>query len=71
MGLGGYLLTPMSSPGAKDSKSTLSRNQKQGHLTTAQKVPGADLPYMGDGVGAGNSVSAGGSDLLNSLCIPW
>ena len=50
MGLGGYLLTPMSSPGAKDSKTTLSGNEKQGHLFTTQKVQGAGEADMGDGV---------------------
>ena len=71
MGLGGYLLTPMSSAGAEVSKTPLSRIQKHGHLATAQKVPGVDLPDMGDGVGPGNEVSAGGAESLISLCIPW
>ena len=71
MGLGGYLLTPMSSPGAKDSETIFSMIQKQGHLATTQKVSGVHLPDMGDGVGPGNEISAGGAELVISLCIPW
>ena len=71
MGLGGYLLTRMSSPGAEVSKTRFSRIQKHGHLATAQKVPGVHLPYMGDGVGTGNELSARGAKPLISLYIPW
>ena len=70
IGLGGYLLTRMSSPGAEVSKTPLSRIQKHGHLATVQKVPGVDLPDMGDGVGPGKDVSAGGAESLISLYIP-
>ena len=71
IGLGGYLLTRMSSPGAEVSKTRFSRIQKHGHLATAQKVPGVDLPDMGDGDGVENSVAAEGAESVIPLCIPW
>ena len=71
IGLGGYLLTRMSSPGAEVSKMSFFRIQEHGHLATAQKVPGVDLPDMGDGDGVENSVVAGGAESVISLCIPW
>ena len=57
--------------GSERFKKHISRNQKQGHLATAQKVPGVDLPDMGDGDGVESSVAAGGAESVISLCIPW
>ena len=58
----GGTLIQAGSPGAGDSKTTLSRHKEGGDLAAAQEVWRVQLPLISDGGGMGNAVPAGGAE---------
>ena len=57
--------------GSERFKNDLFQESETGTPRHSSESSRGGFPYMGDGVGAGNSVSAGWADSLISLCIPW